>query len=177
VVQPGKPPRRVGYGNRFVVSHRTSAAAHRASVLTRDPAGKHPVKALLCTDQALGAEVIIATFMYRWSIETTFEESRAHLGIETQRQWSDLAIERTTPLLLGLYSLVVLAGEHLQREAPLPIEQTAWYRKTHATFHDVLACLRRQIWLAQSNQTSPVDPDIGLLARSRLERLLYAACV
>jgi DDE superfamily endonuclease len=146
-------------------------------VLTRDPAGKRPVKALLCTDQALSAETIIRTFMHRWPIETTFEESRAHLGIETQRQWSDLAIERTTPLLLALFSLVTLAGVQMERTATLQVEQAAWYHKTHATFHDVLACLRRQIWLAQSNQTSPGDPDVGLLARSRLERLLYAACV
>jgi hypothetical protein len=146
-------------------------------VLTRDPTGKRPVKALLCTDQALSAETIIRTFMHRWPIETTFEESRAHLGIETQRQWSDLAIERTTPLLLGLYSLVTLAGVQIEQEAPLPVEQTAWYRKTHATFHDVLVCLRRQIWMAQSNQTSLADLDVGLLARSGLEPLLYAACV
>jgi hypothetical protein len=65
----------------------------------------------------------------------------------------------------------------MEYAAPLPVEQTAWYGKTHATFHDVLACLRRQIWLAQSNQTSSGDSHVGLFARSRLERLLYAACV
>lgn len=146
-------------------------------VLTRDPSGKRPVKALLCTDQALSAEAIIATFMHRWPLETTFEESRAHLGVETQRQWSDLAIERTTPLLLGLYSLVTLAGAQMEHTAPLQVEQTAWYRKTHATFHDVLACLRRQIWLTQSNQTSPGQPDGGLLSPGLLDRLLYAACL
>jgi len=146
-------------------------------VLTRDPEGKRPVKALLCTEQALCAETIILTFMHRWPLETTFEESRAHLGIETQRQWSDLAIERTTPLLLGLYSLVTLAGVQLERTGTLQVEQTAWYRKSQATFHDVLASLRRQIWLAGSNQTSPLDPDVGLLSPSRLDRLLYAACM
>ena len=46
--------------------------------------------------------------MKRWTLETACEESRAHLGLETQRQWSDRAIERTTPLLFGLYSLVAL---------------------------------------------------------------------
>jgi len=145
-------------------------------VLTRDPEGKRPVKALLCTDQTLSAEAIMRLFMHRWPLETTFEESRAHLGIETQRQWSDLAIERTTPLLFGLYSLITLAGGQIAEMGALQVEQTAWYRKTQATFHDVLACLRRQIWLAERNQTSPSDPDVGLLARSRLERLLYAAC-
>jgi hypothetical protein len=144
-------------------------------VLTRDPEGKRPVKALMCTDQSLSAETIMTTFMHRWPLETTFEESRAHLGIETQRQWSDRAIERTTPLLFGLYSLVALAGLHLERAGTLQVEQTAWYHKAHATFHDVLASLRRQIWLAQSNQTSPIDPDVRLLLPARLDRLLYAA--
>ena len=146
-------------------------------VLTRDPEGKRPVKALLCTDQVLSAEAIITTFMHRWPIETTFEESRAHLGVETQRQWSDLAIERTTPLVFGLYSLVALAGVQMAHAGTLQVEQTAWYRKPHATFHDVLACLRRQIWLAQSNQTSPCEPGVRLPPPMLLERLLYAACV
>lgn len=146
-------------------------------VLTRDPQGKSPVKALLCTDQALSAATIIRTLMHRWPLETTFEESRAHLGIETQRQWSDLAIERTTPLLFGLYSLVALAGVQVQRAGSLLVEQTAWYHKAHATFHDVLVSLRRQIWLAECNQTSRLDPDARLLLPSRLDRLLYAACL
>lgn len=145
-------------------------------VLTRDPQGKRPVKALLCTNQALGPEMIMATFMHRWPLETTFEESRAHLGIETQRQWSDLAVERSTPLLFGLYSLVTLAGVQLERAGCLLVTQTAWYHKSQATFRDVLASLRRQIWLAGSNQTSPGDLDVGLLPRSRLDQLLDAVC-
>jgi hypothetical protein len=145
-------------------------------VLTRDPEGKRPVKARLGTDLALSAETIMCTFMHRWPLETTFEESRAHLGVETQRQWSDLAIERTTPLLFGLFSLVTLAGVQLERAGTLQVEHTAWYRKSHVTFHDVLASLRRQIWLAGSNQTSLADPDARLLPPSRLDRLLYAAC-
>jgi hypothetical protein len=76
-------------------------------VLTRDPSGKHPPKAIFSTDPIQTAEQIVKDFMKRWSLEVTFEEGRAHMGIETQRQWSDLAIERTTPLLFGLYSLVI----------------------------------------------------------------------
>ena len=82
-------------------------------VLTRDPAGKRPPKAIFSTAPTQSAEQIISDFMKRWSLEVTFEEGRAHLGIETQRQWSDLAIERSTPLLFGLYSLVTLFGQAL----------------------------------------------------------------
>jgi hypothetical protein len=74
--------------------------------------------------------------MKRWSLETTFEEGRAHLGLETQRQWSDLAIERTTPLLFGLYSLVTLFGQALYPDGQLPLMQAAWYHKQAATFGD-----------------------------------------
>jgi hypothetical protein len=133
-------------------------------VLTRDPSGHTEPKALMYTNQNLQALDIICTVMKRWPLETTFEESRAYLGIETQRQWSDPAIERATPLLFGLYSLLALAGIHLERTGHLRVEQTAWYHKAQPPFHDVLACLRRLIWLAESNQTSLCDPEVGLLA-------------
>jgi hypothetical protein len=71
-------------------------------VLTRDPEGKGEAKAYFSTDQAQCAAEIVEDFVKRWPIEVTFEESRAHLGVETQRQWSDLAIERSTPCLFGL---------------------------------------------------------------------------
>ena len=103
-------------------------------VLTRDPEGKRPPKALFSTDQSQTAEEIVLDFMKRWSLETTFEESHAHLGIETQRQWSDLAIERTTPLLFGLYSLMTLFGHALHPDGQLPLKQAAWYHKQAATF-------------------------------------------
>ena len=81
----------------------------------------------------------MASFIKRWSIETTFEESRAHLGFETQRQWSDLAIERTTPCLLSLYSLVALLAHGLYLDGRLAVRQSAWYAKEQATFSDALA--------------------------------------
>ncbi len=111
-------------------------------VLTRDPSGKRPPKAIFSTDPTQTAEQIVSDFMKRWSLEVTFEEGRAHLGIETQRQWSDLAIERSTPLLFGLYSLVTLFGQALHPDGQIPVAQAAWYRKQTATFRDVLAVVR-----------------------------------
>ena len=145
-------------------------------VLTRDPSGKKESKAFFCTNQQRTGLSIILTFMMRWSVESTFEEARAHLGIETQRQWSDLAIERTTPLLLCTYSLVTLIGTHLASSQEIVVEQTAWYRKSSATFHDILAAVRLLIWKQVSNPTSSHDPAVGLLPRSVLDRLFYAAC-
>ena len=85
----------------------------------------------------------------------TFEESRAHLGVETQRQWSDLAIERSTPCLLGMFSLVALFGQALHPDGKVPVQRTAWYDKREATFSDVLAEVRRQLWGNFTFQTSP----------------------
>ena len=145
-------------------------------VLTRDHSGKKEPKAFFCTDQQCAGLWIILTFMMRWSIENTFEEARAHLGIETQRQWSDMAIERTTPLLLCTYSLITLIGTRLASSQQIAVEQTAWYCKSSATFHDLLAAVRLLIWKQQSNPTDASWGEVELLSPSVLERLLYAAC-
>jgi hypothetical protein len=76
---------------------------------------------LLCTDTSVSAEQIVEWFVLRWQLEVTFEEARAHLGIETQRQWSELAILRTTPGLLGLFSLVTLFAHQLLQGQELPV--------------------------------------------------------
>ena len=145
-------------------------------VLTHDPLGKRPAKAIFSTDLSQTAEQIVLDFMKRWSLEVTFEEGRAHLGIETQRQWSDLAIERSTPLLFGLYSLVTLFGQALHPNGQIPIAQAAWYRKQTATFRDVLALVRRHLWGHETFPTSPTDPDAVLVPRSTLERFSLAVC-
>jgi len=145
-------------------------------VLTRDPLGKRPPKAIFSTDPTQTAEQLVKDFMKRWSLEVTFEEGRAHLGIETQRQWSDRAIERSTPLLFGLYSLVTLFGRALHPDGQIPIAQAACYRKHTATFRDVLALVSRHVWSQGTFPTSPIDPGVVLVPRSTLERLWVAVC-
>ncbi len=145
-------------------------------VLTRDPQGNREPRAYLCTDQSLQAVEVVSRFIKRWTIEVTFEESRAHLGVETQRQWSDLAIERSTPCLLGMFSLVALFGKALHPDGKVPVQRTAWYQKREATFSDVLAQVRRHLWGNFTFQTAPTDPDVCLVPRSHVERLAYAVC-
>lgn len=145
-------------------------------VLTRDPGGQREPRAYFCTDQSLSAVEVVSLFIKRWTIEVTFEESRAHLGVETQRQWSDLAIERSTPCLLGMFSLVALFGKALHPDGKVPVQHTAWYHKTEATCSDVLAEVRRQLWDNFTYHTSPQDPDVCLVPRSHVERLAYAVC-
>jgi hypothetical protein len=115
-------------------------------VLIRDPQGRFETQALLCTDQEATAIQIVEWFVLRWQMEVTFHETRTHLGVETQRQWSEQAIARTTPILLALFSVVtVMAHESLNGRA-LPVRSAAWYHKTTPTFADTLAFVRGQIW-------------------------------
>jgi hypothetical protein len=143
-------------------------------VLVRDMAGEFEPQALLCTDLAADPVDVLTWFVRRWSAEVTFAEVRRHLGVETQRQWSDTAIARTTPVLLGLFSLVtVWAGEAL-KDGWKP-RQAAWYAKTHLTFSDALAIVRAKLWSA-SFETSRQDRDQMKIPQALLTRLTEAAC-
>jgi len=144
-------------------------------VLVRCPEGSFKPAAYFCSDPTVTAEQILTWFIARWNIEVTFEEARAHLGFETQRQWSDRAIERTTPCLLGLFSLVVLMAKVLHPET-LPVRQTAWYPKTEATFSDALAAVRRDLWSGGNYNMSSSDDDLLLIPRQILFSLLNLAC-
>lgn len=146
-------------------------------VLIRDPMEEFAAQALLCTDRSLQPARIVAWFVQRWQLEVTFEEARAHLGLETQRQWSDLAIARTTPALLGLFSWVTLvANELFQRQERAP-RQTAWYAKPLPTFSDALAWVRLELWSARLNfPTSPPQSDIGYFVQPTLRPLVETLC-
>lgn len=150
-------------------------------VLIRDPQGKYETVCLLCTDQTITPNQIIDWFVMRWQVEVTFEEARRHLGLETQRQWSDKAIARTTPLLLGLFSWITLVAHafHLSGQ-PVVVRQSAWYAKALPTFSDALALVRFQLWSALPTfQTSGKTPDLIKISHplfvSLVETLCYAA--
>jgi len=144
-------------------------------VLVRCP--KHTIKpaAFFCSDPDVSAEQILQWVIARWNIEVTFEEVRAHMGFETQRQWSDRAIERTTPCLFGLFSLVVVFATVLFPDS-LPIRQAEWYPKHEATFSDVLAAVRCQLWKGSNICNSSENPDMLLIPQSALFSLLEVAC-
>jgi hypothetical protein len=120
-------------------------------VLVVDPEKELDPLPLMCTDFQLCPEKIIALYIQRWNLEVTFEEVREHLGVETQRQWSDKAIGRTTPILLSLYTIVCLIAYRLHEESPIEVAQTAWYAKTDATFSDLLKAVRKVLWEANLN--------------------------
>ena len=145
-------------------------------VLVRDPAGEAEPQAFLCTDQAADPVAILQLFVRRWSVEVTFAEVRRHLGVETQRQWSDLAVARTTPCLLALFSLVTLWASDLAARGLVLPRRAAWYAKHAVTFSDALAAVRRQLWIAQAFSTSPHAQNTATIPRVLLDRLTEAAC-
>ena len=124
-------------------------------VLTRDPTGRAETRVFVCSDPEPSALQILTWYARRWAVEPTFQEARRHLGFETQRQWSDLAIHRTTPLLLGLFSLVTLwATDQAARTGKLTVLGAAWYHKPDPTFADCLAVVRRL--LSAEEAVSPI---------------------
>jgi len=145
-------------------------------VLVRDPTGTFRAQAFLSTDLGMSATEMLECFVERWQIEVTFEETRQHLGVETQRQWSDPAIERSTPALMALYSLVALMARELHRAQSLSTRRTAWYLKEQITFSDALAAVRSEIWQTMSLQTSPSDDDMQKVPRELYERLMGTLC-
>ncbi len=145
-------------------------------VLIRDPKGKFKTQALLCTDLKVAPVQIIKWFVLRWQLEVTLHEVREHLGVETQRQWSDLAILRTTPALLALFSLVTLLAHPHAKRRKLPIRQAAWYHKPKPTFSDALAVVRWQIWQHECFQSVASPLDNSKFAAAIQNRLLSALC-
>ncbi len=144
-------------------------------VLLRDPQGKALSVPLFSSSTEQSPEAIIEQFVFRFSIEVTFEDLRAHLGVETQRQWSEKAIVRTTPLLMGLFSLICLIAHRLRDSFPFVVRSTAWYSKgpEEATFSDIIAYVRRYCWANKYLVNSPKKDDMINLKLNVVESIVY----
>lgn len=145
-------------------------------VLIRDPLGKFPPQALLSTDVHLSPVQMLTWFVQRWQVEVTFQEVRTHLGVETQRQWADLAIARTTPTLLGLFAVVTLLAHHLAARRAVPTRPAAWYVKEIPTFADALALVRAQLWSHAHFSLSQKHTDLVQIPRPLFECLTEVLC-
>jgi hypothetical protein len=145
-------------------------------VLVRDPEGDFKTQALLCTNLDADHEQVLRWFVMRWLLEVTFQEARRHLGFETQKQWSELAIRCTTPALVGLYSLIALLVDRQMSRAVGVVRQAAWYHKRDPTFADALALVRKELWAHATFCGSPSAADTVKVPRAFVERLTDAAC-
>jgi hypothetical protein len=148
-------------------------------VLVRDPSGEHEPAAFLSTDLKATPAMTLGWFVSRWRVETTFQEVRTHLGVETQRQWSDLAILRTTPALLGLFSLITVWADDLARNAGPALRPNiaAWYRKEEPTFSDAIAAVRRVLWCTPDFSMSRKPGETVQIPVELLNRLCQTLCL
>ena len=145
--------------------------------LVRDPREEFAPQALLCSDLNAEPQKILSWFVMRWQMEATFQEARRHLGVETQRQWSELAIRRTAPALLGLFLLVTLfAHQRMVRQSSGALRQAAWYRKAHPTFSDALTVVRRELWAEGALRRSTREADTVKVPREFVKRLTETLC-
>jgi hypothetical protein len=174
----GSGDRTVEIASRMAVWYSTGLFAVPVRwVLMRDPKGEFKTQALLCTDLRADPQKILSWFVMRWQLEVTFQEMRRHLGFETQRQWSELAIRRTTPVLLGLFSLITLFAQSRMAQAAGSFRQAAWYHKSHPTFADALALVRKELWAQeQTFHGSRAETDTVKVPRALVERLTDAVC-
>jgi hypothetical protein len=173
-----------GGGNREVEVYSEDAVWYKSGfapvpikwVLIRDPEEKFKPQSLMSTNREHRPQQMLSWFVRRWRMEVTFAEARAHLGMETQRQWNDLAIKRTTPLLLGMFSVMTLMADRLIEERGKQIRIAAWYAKTQLTFADAIAMVRRCLWRSCHYSTSSQTEEAVKIPRSLFERLTDAVC-
>jgi hypothetical protein len=145
-------------------------------VLLRNPLGRFSPQALLCTDPTRDPLQIIRWFILLWQVKVTFQEARAHLGVDTQRQWSDRAVARTTPCLFGLFSIVTLLAAQLGQRVRSAVLVDSWYRKSRPTFADARAAVRRQIWCEAGLLTSRRRHNMPKPSQALQRCLIYALC-
>ena len=102
--------------------------------------GKFKTQALLCTDQDYSPIQILEWFVRRWQVEVTFEEVRAHLGVETQRQWSDAGESEYNAIIIWVVFRALLSLHIIYKLIFIClVRQTSWYSKHLPSFSDALA--------------------------------------
>jgi DDE superfamily endonuclease len=171
----GEGPREIEVATDIAVwYHAGKAPVTIRWVLIRDPQERFKAQALLSTNLDHRADPIVNWLVRRWTMEVTFEEARAHLGMETQRQWNDHAITRTTPALLSLYSIVAMTAHLLIEKGLSRVRNTAWYTKTYPTFSDAIALVRRHLWDHLHFSMSQQETDMIKIPRALFDRFMDA---
>jgi hypothetical protein len=162
--------------NTAVWYHAGTPAVPRRWGLIRDPERRGAPQAWLATNAQLRPVQLLRDFVRRWQLEATFEEARAHRGVETPRQWSDQATARTTPALFALASVVPLRAAQLSGPQPMPARAAAWDRHAPATFSATLAVVRHAVGHQGHFSTSQGGTEVVKIPRRRYERVPETLC-
>jgi hypothetical protein len=128
-------------------------------VFVHDATGTHRDEYRFTTDPARSADAVVATYCGRWNIETTFQEGRSCLGLETTRGWCKNTILRAAPCLFGLYTVVAVLFDALPESKRTGA--VVWPGKATVTFSDALCAVRRWLWdeavLPQAGDTTALN--------------------
>jgi hypothetical protein len=114
-------------------------------VFVHDVTGSHRDEYFFTTEPALSAQEVIETYVGRWNEETTFQEMRSYLGLETTRGWKEKTVLRMAPCLFGLYTVVAALYSQLPRRYS-QVRVVDWPGKQDVTFSDAITAVRRWLW-------------------------------
>jgi hypothetical protein len=115
-------------------------------VFVHDLEGSHRDEYLFTTDVSMSAREVIETYVGRWNEETTFQEMRSYLGLESTRGWKEKTVLRVAPCLFGLYSVVAC----LYSQLPVRYAReraVEWAGKQDVAFSDAITAVRRWLWV------------------------------
>jgi hypothetical protein len=162
------------------VSHRKTWGRSRGcftlfvdTPFVHDCSGTHRDEYFFTTEAAMSPRTIIEAFTARWSIETTFQEMRACLGLETTRGRTGKTLLRTAPGLFGWFSVIALLYAQLPRRCVHRVG-LHWPGKTGRSFSDALTAVRRWLWPEWVFATPAHHPAFSKLSRPIKTVLLYA---
>jgi hypothetical protein len=142
-------------------------------VYVRDGTGAHRDEYFFTTDLSMCPKRIVECYTQRWSIETTFQECREYLKLESPRGYGQPTVLRFTPCLFGLYTVVVLL--YLQLPHPSStLRAVFWRGKATVTFSDMMTCVRRAVWEQWYFHTQADPQGFSKLSPSLQEIILYA---
>jgi DDE superfamily endonuclease len=142
-------------------------------VFVQDRTGTHRDEYFLTTDVAMTTQAVIETYVGRWNEETTFQELRSYLGLETTRGWKEKAVLRMAPCLFGLYTVVAALYSQLPRRYAR-VRAVEWAGKIDVTFSDAITAVRRWLWLEWVFAIPGYRPVFEKLTRPFRSLLLHA---
>jgi uncharacterized protein YerC len=142
-------------------------------VYVRDRTGTHRDEYFFPTELSLCPTQIVECYTQRWSIETTFQECRAYLKLESTKGYSQQTVLRFTPCLFGLYTLVVLLYLQLPRPSTT-LSAVFWRGKSTVTFSDMMTCVRRALWEQWGFHTQADPQEFSKLSPSLQDTILSA---
>jgi hypothetical protein len=142
-------------------------------VYVHDCTGTHRDEYFCTTDITMSPQQIVECYTPRWSMETTFQECREYLKLESTKGYCQATVLRLTPCLLGLYTAMVLLYLQLPKTSR-SLGAVFWKGKSTVTFSDMITCVRRALWEQWCFHTPDDRQAFSKLSRSLQQTLLYA---